>query len=51
MKKLVDDQDFCLLLGKKASCYIRQNFSHRATGLRYYDRIKQIKNLIGQTKK
>src|SRR5436190_4143396 len=42
MLKLVSDRDYARALGKEASRHIRVNFSYRATGLRYIDRIREI---------
>ena len=42
MLKLVSDRDFARSIGQEASRHIRVNFSYRATGLRYSDRIKEI---------
>ena len=42
MLKLVSDGDFARAIGQEASRHIRVNFSYRATGLRYSDRIKEI---------
>ena len=42
MLKLVSDRDYARALGKEASRHIRVNFSDRATGLRYIDRIREI---------
>jgi len=42
MLKLVSDRDYARAIGEEASRHIRVNFSYRATGLRYSDRIKEI---------
>jgi len=42
MLKLVSDRDYARELGERASRDIRVNFSYRATGLRYLDRIREI---------
>jgi len=42
MLKLVTDRDYARSLGDEASRDIRVNFSYRATGLRYSDRIRDI---------
>src|SRR5204863_7466586 len=42
MFKQVTDRDYARSLGAEASRHIRVNFSYRATGLRYSDRIREI---------
>ena len=42
MLKLVSDGNYGRAIGQEASRHIRANFSYRATGLRYSDRIKEI---------
>src|SRR5436309_4398200 len=42
MLKFVSDTDFARAIGQEASRHIRVNFSYRATGLRYSDRIQEI---------
>ncbi len=42
MLSLVSDRDRARCIGDEASRHIRTNFSYRATGLRYSDRIKEI---------
>src|SRR5262249_29839119 len=42
MLKLVSDRDYARAIAEEASRYIRVNFSYRATGLRYCDRIREI---------
>ena len=42
MLKLVCDKNYARAIGEEASRHIRVNFSYRATGLRYSDRIREI---------
>ena len=42
MLKLVSDRDYARSIGDEASRHVRVNFSYRATGLRYRDRISEI---------
>jgi glycosyltransferase involved in cell wall biosynthesis len=42
MLKLVSDRDYARSIGKEASRHVRVNFSYRAAGLRYSDRISEI---------
>jgi glycosyltransferase involved in cell wall biosynthesis/SAM-dependent methyltransferase len=42
MFKLVSDRDYARELGRRASQDIRVNFSYRAAGLRYLNRIREI---------
>jgi len=42
MQNLLDDRDFGRQLGRRASQYIRSNFSYLALGLRYRRRLEQI---------
>lgn len=46
MVKLVDNPGFGREIGKKASAHMRTHFSYRKTGLRYADRLNQIRKLI-----
>jgi glycosyltransferase involved in cell wall biosynthesis len=42
MARLVSDRDYARQIGDKASRHIRVNFSHRAIGLRYLDRVRRV---------
>src|SRR6516225_1869756 len=42
MARLVSDRDHARQIGDKASRHIRVNFSHRAIGLRYLDRVRRV---------